>query len=173
MQAHTPPAPTITERTPPAKRTLPATSKERPVCTRDPRSGGAAGTMHRGLGHVGPHAHVNAARQVVDDQRTEVRGQQKQSNDPRNNHQKRGTPITGHRQRTNGTRRNQHSPGTPTTGHRERGNDTSRSTVCSDRQNTTTGRSMRREGRVAVQGPRKEAAARQNVTQGAGFAAMV
>ena len=33
----------------------------------------------------GPHAHGNAARQVVDGLWTEVCGQQKQSNDPRNN----------------------------------------------------------------------------------------
>ena len=33
----------------------------------------------------GPYAHRNAARQVVDGLRTEVCGQQKQSNDPHNN----------------------------------------------------------------------------------------
>ena len=61
----------------------------------------------------GPHAHRKAARQVVDGLRTEVCGQQKQSNDPRNN---------------------QHNPNTPTTGLRERGNDISRSTARSGRQ---------------------------------------
>ena len=45
----------------------------------------------------------------------EVRGQQKPSNDPRNNQHNLGTPTTGHRSRTNGIRRNQHSSGTPTT----------------------------------------------------------
>ena len=40
----------------------------------------------RRSGAPGPHAHGNAARQVVvDDRRAEVRGQRKPSNDPRNN----------------------------------------------------------------------------------------
>ena len=43
----------------------------------------------------GPHAHGNAARQVVDGLRTEVWGQQKQSNDPRNNQHNPNTPTTG------------------------------------------------------------------------------
>ena len=56
-------------------------------------------------------------RQVVDDLRTEVCGQQKQSNDPRNNHQNPNMPTTG---RANGTSCHiQHSPGTPTMGLRE------------------------------------------------------
>ena len=52
--------------------------------TRDPRSGGAQGVdgwynVWRS-GAPGPHAHGNAARQVVDDRRAaEVRGQQKLS----------------------------------------------------------------------------------------------
>ena len=83
----------------------------------------------------------------------EVRGQQKPSNDPRNNQHHPGTPTTGHRQRTSGTRRNQHSPGTPTTGLRERGNATSRSTGRSGRQNTATRRNMRREEGVTFQDP--------------------
>ena len=91
--------------------------------------------MHGGTGHLGPHAHGNAARQVVDGLGTEMCGQQKQSNDPRNN---------------------QHSPNTPTTGLRERGNDTSRSTGRSGRQKAATRRNMRREDRVAVQGSVKE-----------------
>ena len=66
---------------------------------------------------------------------TEVRGRQKQSNDPGNI---------------------QHSPGTPTTGLRVRGNDTSGSTGRSGRQNAATRRNMRREERVTVQGPVKE-----------------
>ena len=61
-------------------RTLPATNKERAQRTRDPRSGGAY-VVH-GLDNAwrsrapGPHAHGNAARQVVDGLRTEVCGQQ-------------------------------------------------------------------------------------------------
>ena len=43
----------------------------------------------------GPHAHGNAARQVVDGLRTEVCGQQKQSNDPRNNQHNPKTRTTG------------------------------------------------------------------------------
>ena len=39
----------------------------------------------------------NAARQVVDGLRTEVCGQQKQSNDPRNNQYYLNTPTTGRR----------------------------------------------------------------------------
>ena len=45
----------------------------------------------------GPHAYGNAATQVVDDRRAEVRGQQKPSNAPRNTQHNRGTPTTGHR----------------------------------------------------------------------------
>ena len=82
-------APTITERMPPAKRTPPATMKKRAMCTREPRSGGAQGVDGRNnvrrSGAPGPHAHGNVARHVVDDQRAEVRGQRKPSNDPRNN----------------------------------------------------------------------------------------
>ena len=52
-----PPASTMTERTPPAKRTLPATNKERALHTCDPRSGGAyvvdAGKTRGGVGHLG------------------------------------------------------------------------------------------------------------------------
>ena len=70
----------------------------------------------------------------MDGLRTEVCGQQKQSNDPRNI---------------------QHSPSTPTTGLRELGNDT-RSTGRSGRQNTATRRNMRRDERVSVQGPVKK-----------------
>ena len=77
--------------------------------TRDPWSGGVQGGYNaRRSGAPGPHAHGNAVRQVVDDRRAEVRGQQKPPNDPH---------------------RNQHSPGTPTTGLRECGNNTSRSTA--------------------------------------------
>ena len=46
----------------------------------------------------GPHAHRNTARQATDDgRRTEVCGQQKQSNDPGNNQHILNTPIIGHR----------------------------------------------------------------------------
>ena len=43
----------------------------------------------------GPHAHGNTARQVMDGLWTEVRGQQKQSNDPGNNQHNLNTPTTG------------------------------------------------------------------------------
>ena len=50
-------ASTMTERTPPAKRMLPATNKERARRTRDPRSGErmwwTAGTTRGGAGHLG------------------------------------------------------------------------------------------------------------------------
>ena len=121
--------------TPPAstmKRTLPATNKERALRTRDPRSGGAYVVDGRDNAW---RSRAPAARQVVDGLRMEVWGQQKQSNDPRNN---------------------QHNPSAPTTGLRERANDTSRSTGCSGRQNAANRRSMRREERVTVQGPVKK-----------------
>ena len=59
-----------------------------PVCqdkTHDPRVTGPAVRVLGGSRAPGPHAHGNTARQVVDGLRTEVCGQQKQSNDPRNN----------------------------------------------------------------------------------------
>ena len=63
------------------KRTLPATNKERALRTRDPRSGGAYVVDVRDnacrIRAPGPHAHGNAAGQVVDGLRTEVCGQQK------------------------------------------------------------------------------------------------
>ena len=70
--------------------------------TRDPRNGGVQGVDGRynswRSGTPGPHAHGNAAKQVVDDRReVEVRGQQKPSNDPRNNQHNLGTPTTGPR----------------------------------------------------------------------------
>ena len=65
------PASTITERTPPAKRTPPATGKERAMRMHDPWSGGAQGVDGRYNARrsrvPGPHAHGNAVRQVVDD----------------------------------------------------------------------------------------------------------
>ena len=118
---------------------MPATNKERTLRTRDPRSGGAY--MVDGRGNTwrsrapGPHAHGDAARQVLDGLRTEVWGQQKPSNDPRHI---------------------QHSPGTPTAGLCERGNDTGKSTGRSGRQKAATRRNMRREERVTVQGPGKK-----------------
>ena len=88
MQARTPPASTRTNR-------------ERALRTRDPRSGGAYvvdGQDDAWRSRApGPHAHGNAARQVVDGLRTEVCGQQKQSNDPRNNQHNPNTPTTGRR----------------------------------------------------------------------------
>ena len=72
----------------------------------------------------------------MDGLKTEVCGQQKQSNEqPRNN---------------------QHSPSTPTTGRRERGNDTSKSTGRTGRQKAATRRNMRTEERVTVQGPSRD-----------------
>ena len=97
--AHAPPVSTITERTPPAKRTPPATNKERVMRTRDPwRAQGVDGRYNAWKsGAPGPHAHGNAARQAVDVLRTEVWGQQKPSNDPRNNQHSPNTPTTGRR----------------------------------------------------------------------------
>ena len=46
-------------------------------------------------GAMGPHAHGNAARHVVDDLNAEGSGQQKLSNDPRNNQHNASVPTTG------------------------------------------------------------------------------
>ena len=101
-------------------------------------------------------AYGNAARQVVDGLRTEVCGQQKQSNDPRNNQHNPNTPTTGRRWRANGTSCHiQHSPSTPTTGLRKRGNHTSRSSRRSGRQKAATRCNMQREDRVTVQGSKR------------------
>ena len=43
----------------------------------------------------GPHAHRNTARQAMDGLWTEVRGQQKQSNDPGSNQHILNTPTMG------------------------------------------------------------------------------
>ena len=103
----------------------------------------------------GARAHGNTERQVVNGLRTEVCGQQKQSNDPHNNRHNFNMPTTG--RRTNGTPYHiQHSPNTPTTGLRERGNDTSKSSGRNDRQKAATRRNMRREEQVTVQGPVKK-----------------
>ena len=158
MQAHT-------------KRTRPATNKERTLLTRDPRSGGAY--VVDGQGNAwrsrapGPHAHGNAARQVVDSLRTEVCGQRKQSNDPRNKqhnpqyanywgpltHKRHILPHSAQPQHTNHwaprTRKRhqrEHRPQRPT----ERSDPTQHA-----------------KGRTGdCPGPRKGATTRRNVTQG-------
>ena len=153
------PLSTITERTPPAKRTLPATIKERAMRTRDPRSGGAQGLdgryNSRRSGAPGPHAHGNAARQVVDDRRAEVRGQQKQSKRPPQ--QPAQPPVrqllgTADAQ-TAHPAASSTAPAHQLLGSANAKNDTSRSTGRSGRQNAATRRNMRREERVTVQGP--------------------
>ena len=66
MQARTPPAPTMTERTPPEKCTLPAPNKERALRTRDPQSGGAYVGDGRDKAWrsraPGPHTHTEKQR---------------------------------------------------------------------------------------------------------------
>ena len=83
------------------KCTLPAINKERALRTRNPRSGGAYVVDSQDNAWrnraPGPHAHRNTVRQVVDGPRTEVWGQQKQSNDPRNNQHNPNTPTTRRR----------------------------------------------------------------------------
>ena len=92
MQARTPPVSNM-------KRTQPATNKERTLRTRDPRSGGAYVVDDRDntwrSRAPGPYAHRNTARQAMDGLRTEVWGQQKHSNDPRNNQHNPNTPTIG------------------------------------------------------------------------------
>ena len=117
--------------------------------------GGGGGGGYRGGGGE-PGLCAKGGGGFVRAPRAEGPGQQKPSNDPRNNQHSPGTPTTGRRFRTNSTRHIQHSPNTPTTGLRERGNDTSRSTGRSGRQNAATRRNMRRGERVTVQGPVKK-----------------
>ena len=104
-----------------------------------------------------PGPHRNTARQAMDGLRTEVCGQQTQSNEPRNNqhnpqYANYWAPLTPKR----------HIPPHPVqprhTDHwlRERGNDTSKSTGHSGRQNAAPRRNMRREDRVTVRSPVKE-----------------
>ena len=159
------------ERTPPAKRTLSATNKESPLRMRDPQSGGVYVVDGRDYTWrsraPGPHAHGTAARQVVDGLRTEVCGQQKQSNDPRNHqhnpqHANYWGPLTRKRHilphpaqprhtshwapRTRKRHQQEHRPQRPT----ERSDPTQHA-----------------KGRTGdCPGPRKETATRRNVTQG-------
>ena len=56
--------------------------------------GGRSGQPWRSRAR-GPHTHGNTARQAMDGLSTEVRGQQKQSNDPGNNQHNLNTPTTG------------------------------------------------------------------------------
>ena len=160
-EAHTTPVSTRKEHTPSAEvHTTPAeTMKVRamPTCTacRDgvhEAHAAARGcrwrttwTIRGGGGAIGPHAHGNAVRHVVDDPDAEGSGQQRLQNDPCNNHRL----------------------SAPTTGLRYRGNDTTRNTGRSSRQNAATRRSTRREERVTVQGPGKKQQIQKNVTHGA------
>ena len=126
--------------------------------------GGAAGRR----GAPGPHAHGNAARQVVDDWRAEVHGQRKPSIDPRNTQQpaqpryanywapltnKRHSPQPAQPRHTNHSAprmRKQHQQE-----HRPQ-----RPTKCSDP-------TQHAKGRMGdCPGPRKETATRRNVTKG-------
>ena len=79
-------------------RTLPATDKECALRTHEPLSEGAyvVDSRDNAWRSRAPHAHRNATRQVVDGLRT-VCGQQKQSNDPRNNQHNPNTPTIGRR----------------------------------------------------------------------------
>ena len=149
------------------KRTLPATNKERALRTRDPRSGGAYvvdgrdnAWRSRAPGH---NAHGNAPTQVVDGLRTEVCGQQKQSNDPGNNQpqyanywaplmrKRRILPHTAQPRRTihwAPRARKRHQP--------------QQLTERSDQRQHAMGRTG------DCPGPRQETATRRNVTQGGG-----
>ena len=86
-QVHTPPASATKECTPPA------TINERAMHTRDPQSGGVQANVagrhivdHQDAGwrggSVGPHAHGNAVRRVVDGPSAEGSRQQKPRHDP-------------------------------------------------------------------------------------------
>ena len=128
--------------------------------THGPRSGGAHlvdGQENAWRSRApGPHAHGNAARQVVDGPRTEVCGQQEQSNDPRNNQH--NPQYANYWPPLPRKRHIRPHPAQPRhTNHWAlRGNDTSKSTGRSGRQKAATRRNMRREERVTVQGPVKK-----------------
>ena len=165
-QAHTPPASTITEHA------LPATIKERVMRTRDPWSGGAHGEDGRynawRSGAPGPHAHGNAARQVVDDWRAEVHGQQKPSNDPpqqpaRPRYANYRAPLT-HKQHPPHPAQPQHTNHlAPRTRKRhQREHRPQRPTERSDPTQHAKGRTG------DCPGPRKETATRRHVTRGGG-----
>ena len=149
-------------------RTRPATNKERALCTHDPRSGGAYvvddwDNAWRS-GAPGPHAHGNAARQVVDGLRTEVWGQQRQSNDPPNNQH---NPI----RQLLGAANAQILPHSAQPDHTNHGAPRTRKRYQQEHQpQRPTERSdptQHAEGRKGdCPGPRKETTTRRNVTQG-------
>ena len=104
-----------------------------------------------------PGPHRNTARQAMDGLWTEARGQQKQSNDPRNNQH--NPQYANYRAPLTRTRHTMPHPAQPQHTNDwalRTGNDTSKSTGRSGRQNAATRRNMRREERVTVQGPVKE-----------------
>ena len=131
--------------------------------TRDAWSGGAQGVDGRDNAWrtraPGRHAPGNGGRQVVEDRRAEVCGQQKQSNDPRNNqhnpqYANYWAPLT----------RKRHIPPHPAqprhTNHwaprtRKRHQQEHRPQWPTERSDPTR-RNMRREERVTVQGPVKK-----------------
>ena len=129
-----------------------ATNKERALRMRDPRSGGAYVVDGRDNAWrsraPGPHAHGNAARQVVDSLRTEVCGQQNQSNDPGNNqhnpqYANYWAPLTRKRHILPHPAQPQHTNhGAPRMRKRH--------------QQEHRSRNMRRKERVTVQGPVKK-----------------
>ena len=158
---------TVQVRTPPAstmKRTLPATKKERALRTRNPRSGGAYvvdGQDNTWRSRApGPHAHGNL---VVDGLRTEVCGQQQQSNNPRNNQHTRA-PLTRKRHILPHPAQPQHTNDwAPRVRKRyQQEHRPQRPTESSDRTQHAKGRTG------DCLGSRKETTAERNVTQGGG-----
>ena len=117
----------------------------------------------------GAHAHGNTERQVVDGLRTEVCGQQQQSNDPRNNqHNPRyanyWAPLTRKRHIPPHSAQSQHTNyWAPQT--RKRHQQEHRPQRPTERSNAT----QHAKGRTGdCPGPRKGATTRRNVTRGGG-----
>ena len=138
--------------------------------TRDPRRGGSQGVDGRynvrRSGAPGPHAQRNAVRQVVDDRRAEVRGQQKPSNDPHNNQHQYANywaPRTHKRHPPHPAQPRHTSDWAPRT--RKRHQQEHRPQRPTERSDQT----QHAKGRTGdCPGPRKETGTRRNVTQGGG-----
>ena len=122
-------------------------------------------------GAPGPHAHGNAARQVLDDRRAEVRGQQKPSNDPPQ--QPAQPPV----RQLLGTANAQTAPAATSTApvHERLGSANAKQHQREHGPQRPTKRSdpaQHAKGTAGdCPGPRKETGTRRNVTQGRGGAA--
>ena len=127
---------------------------------------GGGGGMGWRSGALGPHAHGNAATEVVHDRRAEMPGQRKPSDDPRNSqhnpqHANYWAPRTHKRHPVQPAQPRYTTDGAPRTRKQHRQEHRPpRPTERSDPTQHAEGR------RGDCPGPRKETAAQRNVTQG-------